>query len=435
MMYKQKIGIALLVLSTASLHAQDSITVSIQMLVGKVKSQNLHVLKSQFEAQAAQADFNQSKAVFLPSVQMSYTGMATTNPLMAFGSKLNQQILTAADFNPVLLNNPDRIQNFATRFEVMQPLINLDGFQERQAARAKMEAYQLQSARTAEFMELELQKAFMQLQLAHRAVLVLKKAQKTVLAHQKQAQDYFAQGMLPKADMLEINMREREVAQQLQLAQSRVKQASDYIQFLTNEKQGVVLIPSSDLTPFGDAPSQMNLSTNRKDVQALEKTTEAYERMYASAKWNFAPRLNAFGSYEIHNVDAFGFGANGYTVGAQLSWNVFDGNKSVGKLQKAKAEWQQAQATEQAYKSQAEMELQNALRAFADAKNTLDWSKLAYEQAQEVYRIRSNRFAQGLERNTDVLQAETQMAQKELAYLQSIHEFNVTVQHIEFLTK
>lgn len=434
-MYKHIVKFAFVVFVAFSMQAQDSLRVSAADLVEKVKSQNLHVLKSQFEAQASQADFNQSKAVFLPSVQMSYTGMATTNPLMAFGSKLNQQILTSADFNPVLLNNPDRIQNFATRFEVMQPIINLDGFQERHAARAKMEAYQLQSARTAEFMELELQKAYMQLQLAHRAVAVLKKAQKTILAHQKQANDYFAQGMIQKADMLEVNMREREVAQQLQLAQSSVRQASDYILFLINEKQGVVLVPIDEVSLNGNAPTQMSLPSARKDVQAMEKTTEAYERMYASAKWNFAPRLNAFGSYEIHNRDAFGFGANGYTVGAQLSWNVFDGNKSVGKLQKAKAEWQQAQASEQAYKSQAEMEFQNGLRAWADAKNTMEWSKMAFEQAQEVYRIRSNRFAQGLERNTDVLHAETQMAQKELAFLQAQHEYQLTLQHLNFLTR
>ncbi len=37
-----------------------------------------------------------------------HTGISTTNPLMAFGSKLNQEILTQADFNPDLLNNPEQ---------------------------------------------------------------------------------------------------------------------------------------------------------------------------------------------------------------------------------------------------------------------------------------------------------------------------------------
>ena len=36
---------------------------------------------------------------------------------MAFGSKLNQEILTASDFNPALLNDPGQIQNFATELK------------------------------------------------------------------------------------------------------------------------------------------------------------------------------------------------------------------------------------------------------------------------------------------------------------------------------
>ena len=58
-----------------------------------------------------------------------------------------------------------KTQNFATKFEIQQPLINVDGIYGRQAAKAKMEAYQLQTERTKEYLELEVSKAFMQLQL------------------------------------------------------------------------------------------------------------------------------------------------------------------------------------------------------------------------------------------------------------------------------
>jgi len=60
---------------------------------------------------------------------------------------------------------------------------------------------------------------------------------------------------------------------------------------------------------------------------------------------------------------------------------------------------------------------------------------LALEQSQEAYRIRSNRFTQGLEKTTDLLQSETQMAQKELEFLQSVFEYNFTKEYVQFLTK
>jgi hypothetical protein len=36
---------------------------------------------------------------------------------------------------------PAKTQNFATKFEIQQPLINVDGLFGRQAAKAKMEAF------------------------------------------------------------------------------------------------------------------------------------------------------------------------------------------------------------------------------------------------------------------------------------------------------
>jgi hypothetical protein len=74
---------------------------------------------------------------------------------MAFGSKLNQATITASDFNPEILNNPDRTTNFATKIEVLQPIINVDGLYGRQAARAKMNAFELRTERTKEYLELE----------------------------------------------------------------------------------------------------------------------------------------------------------------------------------------------------------------------------------------------------------------------------------------
>ena len=148
--------------------------------------------------QSAKADYRQSNALFLPNINVSYTGIATTNPLMAFGSKLNQEILTASDFNPALLNDPETTQNFATKIEVQQPLLNLDGLFGRQAAKAKMDAFQLQTERTKEYLELEVSKAYMQLQLAYKAVNVLEKANTTAQGNLKLVENYFKNGILQK---------------------------------------------------------------------------------------------------------------------------------------------------------------------------------------------------------------------------------------------
>ena len=425
------------ILSSLFGFSQDTLSISKSELSQKLSEKNLQIKIAEKNYHSAKADYNQSNALFLPNINVSHTGISTTNPLMAFGSKLNQEILTASDFNPALLNDPAKTQNFATKFEIQQPLINIDGLFERKAAKSKMEAYQLQTERTKEYLELEVSKAYMQLQLAYRAVKVLEKANTTGKANLKLVDNYFKQGMLQKTDLLNVQVRLNEIANQLQYAKSNVQNASDYLAFLLNEdSNGKIYKPSEELdNVIVIEEINTSLSDNRKDIQAMSKSSEAYAKMLQSSKMAFLPRLNAFGSYELYDQNFLGTAAKGYLVGAQLSWNVFDGYKSIGKFQKAKAESQKADVEKDQYKKQSQLELNKTNRQLKDAENKVNLSKLALEQSQEAYRIRQNRFTQGLEKTTDLLQSETQMIQKEMEHLQSVFEYNFTKQYLQFLTK
>mgnify|MGYP006191274819 FL=1 len=422
---------------SSMLQAQDTLSISKNDLLQKVTENNLQIKVAEKSFQSAKADYRQSNALFLPNVNVSHTGILTTNPLMAFGSKLNQEILTASDFNPELLNDPDRTQNFATKIEVQQPLINLDGLYGRQAAKAKMDAFQLQTERTKEYLELEVSKAYMQLQLAYKAVQVLEKANETAQGNLKLVDNYFKNGMLQKTDLLNVQVRVNEISNQLQYAKSNVQNTSDYLAFLLNEDmKGKTYKPSESLdNAIAIEAINPTISDSRKDIQAMQKSSEAYKKMFQSSKYGFLPRLNAFGSYELYDQHIFQTSAKGYVVGAQLSWNVFDGYKNIGKTQKAKADFEKAEIETEQYKKQSQLELNKTNRQLVDAENKVNLSQLAFEQSQEAFRIRQNRFKQGLEKTTDLLLAETQMAQKELEHLQAVFEYNFTKQYLQFLTK
>jgi len=424
-------------LSSSLSFSQDTLTISKSELIQKLSDKNLQLKIADKTYQSAKADYHQSSALFLPNITASHTGISTTNPLMAFGSKLNQEILTASDFNPALLNDPARIQNFATKFEIQQPLINLDGLLERQAAKSKMDAFLLQTERTKEYLELEVSKSYMQLQLAYKAVKVLEKANMTAKASLKLVENYFKQGLLQKTDLLNVQVRVSEIENQLQYAKSNVQNASDYIAFLLNDDlKGKIYKPAEELeNTIAIEAINTSLSDNRKDIQAMSKSSEAYAKMMQSSKMAFLPRLNAFGSYEIYDKNFLGTSASGYVVGAQLSWNVFDGYKSIGKYKKAKVESQKSETEKEQYKAQSQLELNKINRQLKDAENKFNLSQLTFEQSQEGFRIRQNRFTQGLEKTTDLLQSETQMIQKELEHLQSVFEYNYTKQYLQFLTK
>lgn len=433
---KKLLLIAMLPLSATGF-AQDTTVLSKKDLWSKASTGNLQLKIANESYKSAKADFQQTKSIYLPSVNVSATAISTTNPLMAFGSKLNQEILTPADFNPALLNDPATTRNFGTKLEVSQPLVNLDGLFARQAAKFKMEAYQLQTERKSEYLALEVNKAFMQLQLAYKMVKVFEKANTTANANLKLVENYFKQGLLQKTDVLSTQIRVNDVANQLQYAKSSVQNASDYLAFLFNEEpKGKIYKPAEELdNTIAIAVANEQIADTRKDFLAMTKSTEAYQKMLQSAKMNFLPRLNAFGSYERYDKNLFGARAGGYLVGIQLSWSLFDGYKSIGKKEKAKADFQQSAFELQQYKAQSQLELSKTNRQLKDAENKVMLSQLAFEQAQEAYRIRQNRFTQGLEKTTDLLTSETQIIQQELAHLQAVFEYNFTKQYLQFLNK
>jgi outer membrane protein TolC len=434
---KTKIYISILCLlaGTVLLKAQELIPISKAEVLSRVSENNTSIKISIEEFNQAKADYRQTNAVFLPNITASHTGFATTNPLMAFGSKLNQEILTQNDFNPALLNDPSQVENFATKLEIQQPLINLDGIYQRKAAKSKMEAMSLKTERIQDYLVFEVDKAYMQLQLAYKAVEVLEKALEAASANKKLADDSFKQGYLQRSDVLNVEVRVTEVQNQLQTAKSNVQNASNYLSFLMDDESYVIYSPTDSLIISSFTIGDQGISENRSDIKAMQLATNAYEAMNKADKMAFLPRLNAFGSYELYDDQIFQADANGYLFGAQLSWDIFQGSKRFGKSQKSKAEFEKSKLEYDQYVSQSNLELNKAKRAFLDAENKLTLTSLALQQSEESLRIRTNRFKEGLEKTSDLLMAETQFAQKQLEYNQTIFEYNYAQAYLKFLTK
>ena len=426
----------ILLLPLETIHSQEIRPISKNEVFELVAKNNASIKISEQEYYQAKADYRQTNAVLLPNISVSHTGIATTNPLMAFGSKLNQEILTNSDFDPILLNNPNEIKNFATKIEVLQPIINMDGIYQRKAAKSKMEAQEFQIERTKDYMAFEVEKAYMQLQLAYKAVEVLNKVLESALENKSLAENSFKQGYLQKADVLAVEVRVTEVQNQLQNANSNIKNSSEYLSFLINDTDHVIYLPSDSLSVSVLALKEnFEVSKERADIKAMNLASTAYQTMHKADKLAFLPSLNAFGSYELYDNKIFQTDASGYLIGAQLSWNIFEGSKRFGKIQKSKAEYEKSRLQYEQYISQSNLEFNKAKRMLLDAVNKLKLTKLALEQSGESMRIRTNRFKQGLEKTSDLLLVETQYSQKQLEYYQTIFEYNYAQSYLNFLTK
>lgn len=432
---KKLISILILILIMSSVRAQDTISISWIEISEKSLDENLQLQLANKETEIAQAELLAARAMYLPNITASYSFMHTNNPLNAFGFKLNQSRIVMEDFNPDLLNQPDGISDFMLKLEIQQPIFNMDAVYQKKAGIVKTEALKIKSERTQEYLEFELKKAYMMIQLAYKMLETLEKAKLTTLANKNVVENYYSNGLVQKSDVLYMDVRYNEIESQIQYAKSNINNASEYLFLLLNEDANNKIFKPIDELSIENLVvfDEPKLNPNRKDLKAYDKSLEAYDWLIKSSKSKFLPRLNAFGSYELHDNKINEFDGDGYLVGLQLSWNIFDGLRAKSERASFQAELNKTKVELAQYTQQSELELKKAYRQVLDADKKVELLEMAWNHSKEAYRIQKNRYDQGLEKSSDLLIAETLMSQKELEYHQAIFEYNTALQYYQFL--
>jgi outer membrane protein TolC len=419
---------------SVSLWAQEVMPLSLQEALDATLINNKEIVLAKLEEEGATARFRQTNAVFLPQIKVSYTAMSSNNPLNAFGFQLQQQSITPADFNPDLLNNPSNTQNFMTKAEWQQPILNMDMLYMRKAAHEQTAIYALKTRRTREYLTFEVQKAYAQLQLAQQAQLVLEDALKTVNSIFTSTQNRFEKGFLQKSDVLNVQVQVNAMERQFAEAKSNVQNASDYLSVLMDKPTGVVYTVNliENITVVDSIETK--IPENRADFQAMQSAVAAHDMMISSGKMAYLPKLNAFAEYLLNDAEVLGFGSNSYLVGAQLSWTLFNGTTTRNKIEEYRIERNKTAEQLQYQKNQSQVELNKTLRQLQDARFSLLQYETAVSQATEALRILQNRYEQGLVGTNDILQSQTQLAQQKLYQAQAMFTFNTTQAYLQFLT-
>lgn len=416
--------------------AQDNIkTLSLADAVTATLSNNKAIQLAKIDEDIALANYKQTEAIYLPQVGFSYTAMSTNNPLNAFGFKLQQKSITQNDFNPDLLNHPSGTPDFTTKLEVQQPLVNMDMLYMRKGAAKQSEVYQYKTQRTKEFLTFEVQKAYLQLQLAYDAIKVLEEAQQTTSSVYKFTNDHFEQGLIQKSDVLNAQVQVTTVETNLAKAKSNIRNASDYLSLLMGQTGGTIfrINETIDTYPFAN-DTVSKIPSDRADFMAMQKALEASDLMIKSSKMSYLPKLNAFGSYQLNDSRMLGFGANAYLAGVQVSWDIFKGNRTKNSIVTQTLERNKLTEQLAQQKDQSQLELNKAYRDLSDAQFNIKQQKIAIEQASEALRILQNRYQQGLVNTTDVLMATTQLSQQKFALAQAVFTANVTKAYLQLLT-
>jgi TolC family type I secretion outer membrane protein len=166
--------------------------------------------------------------------------------------------------------------------------------------------------------------------------------------------------------------------------------------------------------------------TRRTELLVLRKQVELQGLNIVNAKAGYKPTVQLFAGYNWMNNQ---FGADvaneldGWNAGAQVSWNIFDGLLTQGKITQARAQYAHAKTDLDDQSRQIELAVRTAYSDFIEARETLESQQKVQEEADEALREANARADAGSGTQLDVLDAQTSLTQARTTQIQAQHDY------------
>ncbi len=414
---------------------QNMREMSLEEVLQIAEKDNFRIRMAESDIEITRSQYRQTNAVFLPQISLEETGVSSNDPLNVFGFKLKQESATTADFNPARLNAPDPYENFTSKLQVQQPLFNPDQLFRRSAVKNQLNAAREQLQGTKSHARFQVKGAYYRLLLTDERLSVINTSLKAAQRNEERAGDLLEQGMISKADYLAAAVRVRDLESRQSEAQDQLQSVQENLRFLLGMNEEVIIKPTDSLRMASVSLTSIPVSPGitSSTLKALQYRVQAAEEMVKSSKFNFLPSLNAFGSYEFNDDVLFGTQGESYFVGATLKWDLFSGFSKAGKVMQSRAELKKAEVAYHSQSLKTRMEIKQARRSVTQAQKQFEFAEASVEQATEDFRIRTDRYQQGMETTSDLLWAEARQSQVRLQRLNTLYQYNISLATLELL--
>ena len=173
---------------------------------------------------------------------------------------------------------------------------------------------------------------------------------------------------------------------------------------------------------------------NRPELAVIRESKGLAEEQVVNAKSGYKPSVQVFGGYEGRNTsfqNDLGVVVDGWLAGAQLSWNLFDGLGTQGRVTEARANLDRVDVEESDAARQVELEVRTAYSGFVEATEVLDSTEKVVEQAAEALRLATSRYDAGTGTQLDVLAAETSLTEARTTQNVALRDYAVAQARLE----
>ncbi|WP_295041217.1 TolC family protein [Sulfuricurvum sp.] len=326
-----------------------------------LETNNLEIKTTSLDVQSAQSDTSIAKGYNFGSLELSQSAMRSNDAGNVFGFKLSSR---QADFNdfgfdeflvqmsglpgntqqllatqPKNLNYPGYQNYFQSKLTYMLPLYTggklsaYSDIAQKMEQIKKLDAEQMKTEK-----RYELRKSYYDMALLQSSIDHMQTIHKNITTLEHTTQMMVQEGYAKKVDLLEVEAKKANVERALTELEANKKLLYHYLSFLLNTPVTEIELPSNDYP--ASSISETDVLANNTDLKKASEGLEIRDRMVDVAYAPFLPQVGAFA--EASSADDTFLGNfndhKAYTVGAKLTWNLFNGGVDGASLENARIE-------------------------------------------------------------------------------------------------
>ena len=334
------------------LHVSASATeaLTLDQALQLLKTKNLEIKAANYDELAAKEDIdavsgkNWGKLTFTQDVARSNDAGSV------FGFKLSSREADFGDFGfgdfggafpmhtpPPSLNYPGYQNFFQSKLKYEVPLFTgfmLTSYTDIMKKMQEMKSLDKDKITTEK--EYELKKSFYDMALLDSSIKNLNKILDNINILEKTTKEMIHVGYAKHVDLLEVQAKKGNVERLLVQMRSNKKLLYHYISFLLNQKVQHIQPPVEEIAM--PKISDEEILARNIDFKKAATGLKITKDMIKASQAAYYPTLGAFG--EVSTADDTFLGDadkhKAYTIGARLSWNIFDGGIDAAKIEKSK---------------------------------------------------------------------------------------------------
>lgn len=245
--------------------------------------------------------------------------------------------------------------------------------------------------------------------------------------------EMITEGYAKKIDLLEIQSKKANVERIITELTSNQELLYHYLSFLLNQDVKEISTPQYELpTP---QISTDDILRNSIDIKKAMTALKIRDSVLVAEKSRYLPMVGAMAEMQTAD-DSFLGDANdhkSYTVGVQLTWNIFSGGSDYAAIEKAQIERLKMQTQTELARQGIALQVKEIQTKIKTANSKIKNLKAELRLAREIYNNYEGRYKEQLSSMSDVIIKQSSWLEKVLQLLKAENERNTQIFALERL--